>query len=515
MSYVKSLTDYTPQLIVLGMSSITQKVASLAIGDMVARGLGFISSMVLARVLGPESYGIWTTALAIFSYMLWFSDLGMMQLGTREMAKKADEQVFSAAELFFGKCLWALLAFIILFIISPFLPYSEDINALIWLLLFSLIPYALHTEWLFSGKQDFLSLQGIKALQATVFFGFIVYGIQQADDLEKLPVYYGISVGITSLLLWVISVHKRHLVFSNHTVTKISITSLVSLIKESLQLGVGWVSSQVILLFPPLIFALVYSESFVGWYGAALRIIMLYMVLDRIFVQLLLPNLSKGWNSNTATMSKRIQQAYRYHTLLGLFGSFGILFLAPFVIPLIYGDLYTESIPILQILSPLLFLTFQNSVFATSLIATQQSKYYLKANLLGGVICTIFIGIGTYFLIDYPSYALFFIVLSEGIMMYLAYYFFNKYSLLKSSFPFYPMYLSLAVGLLSYLWFMGNPVLMSTLTFLPNIHLAGLSNWLMLSLTLLMALIPLLVTKTIKRSDWRNIRELMKHRPQP
>lgn len=110
MNYVRSLTDYIPQLIVLGMSSITQKVASLAIGDMVARGLGFVSSMVLARVLGPESYGIWTTALAIFSYMLWFSDVGIMQLGTREMAKKADEQVFSAAELFFGKCLWALIA---------------------------------------------------------------------------------------------------------------------------------------------------------------------------------------------------------------------------------------------------------------------------------------------------------------------------------------------------------------------------------------------------------------------
>lgn len=239
------------------------------------------------------------------------------------------------------------------------------------------------------------------------------------------------------------------------------------------------------------------------------------MVLDRIFVQLLLPNLSKGWTSNTAKMSKRIQLAYRYHTLLGLFGSFGILFLAPYVIPLIYGDLYTESIPMLQILSPLLFLTFQNSVFATSLIATQQSTYYLKANLLGGVICAIFIGIGTYLLIDYPNYALYFIVLSEGIMMYLSYYFFNKYSLLKTSFAFYPMYLSLAVGLLSYLWFMGNPVLMSALTFLPNIHLTELPNWLMLSLTLLMAFIPLLVTKTIKQSDWKHIRELMKHRPQP
>ena len=39
------------------MSSISQKVASLALGDLVARGLGFVSSMVLARALGPESYG--------------------------------------------------------------------------------------------------------------------------------------------------------------------------------------------------------------------------------------------------------------------------------------------------------------------------------------------------------------------------------------------------------------------------------------------------------------------------
>jgi hypothetical protein len=38
---------------------------------------------------------------------------------------------------------------------------------------------------------------------------------------------------------------------------------------------------------------------------------------------------------------------------------------------------------------------------------------------------------------------------------------------------------------------------------------------LMFSLILLMAFIPLLVTKTIKRSDWKTIRELMKHRPQP
>ena len=497
------------------MTSIRQKVASLAIGDLVARGLGFVSSMVLARALGPESYGIWTTAMAIFSYLLWFTDLGIMQLGSREEAKEGQRRLYSTPELFLGKFIWAVCAIIILFFLAPFLPYSEDIDTLVWLLLFSLIPYALHTEWIFSGKQKFLTLQSIKAAQAIVFFVLILYGIQRADDLEKLPVYYGLSVSLASLLLWIVSIYKRYLVFSKSFLSSSLIPSIFSLLKESLQLGIGWVGSQIILLFPPLIFALVYSDTFVGWYGAALRIIMLYMVIDRIFVQLLLPNLANEWDKKAMVNIRdtMINQAYRYHTLLGLIGSFGVLFLAPIIIPLIYGDLYTESISMLQILSPVLFLTFQNSVFATSLIATQQSKYYLKANLLGGLFSAILIVTGSYLFLDYSPYAPILIVLSEGIMMYLAYYYFNKYTSPMVKFRFSPMYLALAIGLFSYLWLMGNPVLLSYLNYPPNNFLSSLPYLFKITLTMALVLIPLVLTKTIRRSDWNNILELMMHKP--
>ena len=290
---------------------------------------------------------------------------------------------------------------------------------------------------------------------------------------------------------------------------------IYSILRESLQLGIGWVGSQIIILFPPLIFALLYSEAFVGWYGAALRIIMLFMVLDRIFVQLLLPNLANGWDKDISakSISTRLEQAYRYHTLLGLLGSFAVLFLAPIIIPLIYGDLYTESIFMLQILSPVLFLTFQNSVFTTSLIAAQQSTYYLKANLLGGLFSAILIIAGSYVLLNNAPYAPLLIVLSEGIMMYLAYYYFKKYTLPILKFCFYPMYLALVIGFLSYLWLMGNSVLLSFFNYPPNDFLSSLPYWFKILITLVMAFIPLLLTKTIKRSDWNTILELMMHKP--
>ena len=120
-----------------------------------------------------------------------------------------------------------------LFLFAPFLPYSEETNTLVWLLLFSLIPYALHTEWIFSGKQEFLTLQSIKAAQATVFFALILYGIQRADDLEKLPVYYGLSVGLASFLLWTVSMYKRYLVISHSALTLDLIERIYSILKES------------------------------------------------------------------------------------------------------------------------------------------------------------------------------------------------------------------------------------------------------------------------------------------
>ena len=167
----------------------------------------------------------------------------------------------------------------------------------------------------------------------------------------------------------------------------------------------------------------------------------------------------------------------------------------------------------LQLLSPVLFLTFQNSVFATSLIAAQQSTYYLKANLLGGLFSAILIIAGSYVLLNNAPYAPLLIVLSEGIMMYLAYYYFNKYTLTMVKFCFYPMFLALAIGFLCYLWLMGNSVLLSFFNYPPNDFLSSLPHWFKILLTMVLAFIPLVLTKTIKGSDWNTILELMMHKP--
>ncbi len=48
--------------------------------------LGFVVSVYLARVLGPETYGQVGYALAVLAYFILFTDGGLQVLGTRAVA---------------------------------------------------------------------------------------------------------------------------------------------------------------------------------------------------------------------------------------------------------------------------------------------------------------------------------------------------------------------------------------------------------------------------------------------
>ena len=69
------------------MANLRNKIFRIAFGDVIGRGLGVITSIYLARVLGAESYGIIVVAMSVLGYSIWGADLGLLNIGAREMAK--------------------------------------------------------------------------------------------------------------------------------------------------------------------------------------------------------------------------------------------------------------------------------------------------------------------------------------------------------------------------------------------------------------------------------------------
>lgn len=479
------------------MSTILQKISSLALGDLVSRGLGFITSIYLARILGPEGYGIWTTALAILSYMLWFSDLGIMQLGTREIAK-SHQGSHKASDLYYSKLIWGLLVIAVLLWLMPRLPYTPDIVSISQILLLSLVPYAFHLEWMFSGKQEFATLQIVKVLQASIFFFLVIFGLSNTLQIERAAYFYGIAITISAILLWIIAFRKHYIKWQYPT-----INSILSILSQSIQLGLGWLATQVIILFPPLVFAYFYTEAFVGLFGAALRILLIVMMIDRVLVQILLPNLSKMWSQSSPKITSILSNGFRFHSLIGLYGTLAIIYLAPYLIALIYGSEYQESTLLLQLLSIIIFFTFQNSIFATSLIAMDAESNYLKANVLGGSIGALILVLSTYVFAQDTLIPIILIGLIEGIIMGFSYYYFRLTLKKQTHEPINlnlsSLYLSLCIGLGSY------------------IGLMVLSSWsheLISMLSFILTVISSMLHKDIRSSDIALIKSLLRHEPQ-
>lgn len=478
------------------MSSIIHKISSLALGDLISRGLGFFTSIYLARMLGPEGYGVWTTSLAILSYLLWFSDLGIMQLGTREVAK-SHLGSHTASNVYYTKLFWGLLVVVMVLIISPALDYKTEIWEISQILMLSLIPYAFHLEWLFSGKQAFGTLQTVKALQASVFFLLVVFGLSNSLMIELTAYYYGVAVTISSIVLWFIAFRKGYIQWHYP-----SLHSIRNILSQSLQLGVGWLATQVIILFPPLVFAYFYSEEFVGLFGAALRIVLLVMIIDRVLVQILLPNLSRMWSQSHEMIGDVLSNGFRIHSLIGLYGSLGILYLAPYLISGIYGSEYHESIPLLQMLSILIFFTFQNSIFATSLVAMDSESAYLKANVLGGSIGAVILIFAAFLFTKESQIPVLLIGLVEGIIMGFSYYYFNK-ALKKNSLPnlhakLTSLYLSFAIGYGVYIGLL---------------YVGSWSHELISMISLTLTLASTIIHNYLRRSDFTLIQKFMRYQP--
>ena len=124
----------------------------------------------------------------------------------------------------------------------------------------------------------------------------------------------------------------------------------------------------------------------------------------------------------------------RLMLVLGSMVSIGLFLGAPDFIVWVFGSSYTNSIPIVLVLSFFLFFTFQNSLFSQGLIALGKDLDYLKATSIGGGLALILIAAGAskYGVIAVAAA----VVLSEFIIGALSYFWFTKHMKVNYLMPF-------------------------------------------------------------------------------
>ncbi len=406
------------------MAKLTDKIARLAFGDIIGRGLSFLTTIYLARTLGIESFGLIVIALSFLGYANWLADLGLSNIAIREIAKEPLKRMFRAREIFFLKIILNFSVLGILLLIIPELDIPENQKELILSFGLALIPYTFIFEWYYNGRQHFGKVAFSRVLNSAVYLVLVMLIIKSPSDLQTVPYLfiYGTTASALFFSFFIFKDKAFQLPARGWHI-------YIDLFKSGLRVGSGTFFTQLLQLLPPIAIGFMLSSNEAGIYGAAIRIIFIAMMIDRMFVQILLPNLSSQWNSNKHAAKENILTVSRILIVSASCISLFLAIASPLIIDLVYGDEYLASISILSILSIFLFSTFLNSLFAFGLIAIGKDDQFFISTLFSGIISAILIfGSSLTQNLEYVAYA---VSLSELVFMSSALYWFSKHVKLK------------------------------------------------------------------------------------
>lgn len=356
-------------------------------GSVLSKVIAFLSSIILVRILTRGEYGIFTYAWNIYNFVIIFNGLGM-ESSTMQLCSERSGDVSYANKICnyavkFGLRFDITLA-VILVLVALFVPLKIN-GANEILILLSLLPliqllFGICNSYIRSQKQN--REYGILSVVCSAsIMGFSVLGAILFREKGMVLGYYA-AYTISFLVAWV--------VFKIHFKTD-GRDHLEKKDKKSL-ISIGIIStcnnglSQLLYLLDIFVLGIVLADEIVlAGYKVATTIPFALVFIPSSINIYVYPYFAqhkddKEWFKN------------RYKQLLGgvaaLNGiiSVALVFFAPFIIGILFGNQYLDIIPIFRILSLNYFISGTFRIISGNLLVTLRK---LRFNLYNGIICGI------------------------------------------------------------------------------------------------------------------------------
>jgi O-antigen/teichoic acid export membrane protein len=370
---------------------IMKNLASLTVAEIANKGLVFISTAYLARVLMPEGFGIFSWVNTFTMYFVFFVNLGFNVVGTREISKNKDDipklvNNIVSARILISIVISILYAIIVLMLNQPF--YVKMVFLISGINMFS---NAILLDWVYQG----IERMGILALRQVITSSSNLIGIillVHSPDQLHLAI---IIMAVTTLLnsVWMFLLYRKLYTSFKFAIDKVLLKSLS---KASIPIAFfAFLSTLMNTMNINLMgfFDLAKdSDRAIGLYSAANRLLSLGVIPASIIQNAFLPVLSRS-----ETKEDRAKVMNKFTILLFMTGSIiagGIFTFSEFFVETAFQDDYSEAIPALQILMFTCIMAYLSVAGCIPLIAWGQEK---KAMYLIG--CAVVINLAMNFIL--------------------------------------------------------------------------------------------------------------------
>ena len=316
--------------------------------------------------------------LAVLSYVTLLSSPGLHVMGSRDVAASAEGSDRLPTEIISLRLVLALALLVLTSLII--LVVVDSASARIVIIGFSstAIPLALSLDWYFQGREKLFSVSVARVVMYVVYLSLVGLLVSSPHDIVWTAVAFWIAnLAASAWLLLIKGRENGSLMFSWNP------RRWKSMLVESLPLGVSSLLTQTILNLPLLLVGVLLSNTDVGLFSAAMKLVFFVFMVDRVFYAMFLPVISRYRNDGIPKFVLGISIGIK--VVLGVTIPLviaGITYSSE-IIALVYGATYMDAGPALKIL--LIYFAFStlNTVFMCALIADTKEKAVMRAMSIG------------------------------------------------------------------------------------------------------------------------------------
>lgn len=345
----------------------------------------FLTYPYVARVLGVVNIGICNFVQSLVQYFALFAILGTVTVGAREIAKcNSDKerlnQVFSSIVIL--NVLLTVMVLVCYIGATCFIPQFFKYKKLLYIGVFQLLSTPFTVEWLYRGLEDFKYITYRNLLVRAIYVLLIFALVRDRDDYY---IYFALTVGLYVINAAINIFYCRHFVsFCWQPIVE----CCRKYIKPISFLGVQNILITMYTSFNVVFLGFFAGDKQVGYYTTATKIHGMILALFSAFTLVMMPRIS-----SLVSMKKNEQVKYLLRQSISILFAFSfpmvivVVALAPYIIQLIAGAEFVESVNLLRLSIPLIIVVGIEQILITQLlIPLGEDKSSSKSYIAGGII---------------------------------------------------------------------------------------------------------------------------------
>jgi PST family polysaccharide transporter len=348
-------------------------------GEAFSKVCVFAAFAYLARVLGPDNFGVIELALSITVFCVLGAESGLGSYGARMVEQSPHLIAQLIPRIIVLRALLSIPAYLIILSLSSRYGMPGIGLLAIYGLITLMTPF--FTQWVFQGLRQMQWIAAGSALRYGLFSLIILAAVRRGSDIRLVA----IAEVCGAAAFVVLNAVLLHRVLAMRLEWAGAFRGALRLMKETWFLGVSDLTWAAMWYSPTLIIGWAAQTADVAWLAAPVRIVLALHTFVWLYFFNMIPNLSKELHEGVDGWRALVHRSLSTSMWAAFLVALGGTFFARMIVTTVYGPAYGPAVLPFQIVIWMIPVTWLSGHFRFSLIAAGHQRLEFIASAAAGI----------------------------------------------------------------------------------------------------------------------------------